>query len=241
MRQIQKILYKIRLKGTCFVNTIRNFFLRGKEPKVNIVSSLRYKNLIKEDLYLQKYLLKRGVPCKIISWEEGNDDSFGVIRSVWGYHKNLTAFKEFLDKNKTIHSKNVILENMNKEKQYHLLVSHHIPTIDTEFIEDITQLKPSSFKRVIKPVISAGGDDTHMIDSDTNLESYKDLKNWMVQPYISSISEGELSIIVIGKEIKYGIIRHPGVFSSYQKEKYVPVKEISSEVLNFVQKIQNIE
>lgn len=241
MFQLKRILYRIRIKLLVLRNKISYFFLKKHSKKINIVSSPKYKNKRKEDLTLQKYLLDRQIPCKIISWEEESDASINVIRSVWGYHKNLSRFKEFLEKNQTIHSKKIILDNMDKEKQYRLLQNNHIPTIETEFIEDITKLGKVNGKHVIKPVISASGNDTHIIDEDTKLEEYQEIKNWMVQPYISGIQEGELSVILINQKIEYGIIRHPGVFTSYQKEKYVPKEELSKEVVSISQKIKEIK
>ena len=68
MNNLRKKIYKLRLKLLYLSNSIKYLFTRGKE--VNIISSNKYKNKIKEDLVLQKYLLKEGYHCKIISFED---------------------------------------------------------------------------------------------------------------------------------------------------------------------------
>ena len=60
MSQIKRILYRIRLKKVLLENRIKNHFLKSSSS-VTILSSPTYKNKVKEDLFLQKYLLKNNI------------------------------------------------------------------------------------------------------------------------------------------------------------------------------------
>lgn len=231
MRKLQKKIYKLRIKLLYLSNNIQYLFARGKT--INIVSSNKYKNKIKEDLILQKYLLKEGYHTKIISFEDnyqGND--LNIIRSVWGYHHNVERFLKFINNNKTINNKDIIINNINKKKQYQILKENDITVIDTIFLDNIKGYKYNGKRLVIKPVISASGDNTFIISNVNDLDNVKELTNIMIQPFISSVTAGEISIIVIDKKIKYGIKRFPGVFTKYKKEEYISINNLDKSIID---------
>lgn len=231
MRKLQKKIYKLRIKLLYLSNSIKYLFARGK--KINIVSSNKYKNKIKEDLILQKYLLKEGYHTKIISFEDnyqGND--LNIIRSVWGYHHNVERFLKFINNNKTINNRDIIINNINKKKQYQILKENDITVIDTIFLDNIKDYKYNGKRLVIKPVISASGDNTFIISNVNDLDNVKELTNIMIQPFISNVTAGEISIIVIDKKIKYGIKRFPGVFTKYKKEEYISINNLDKNIID---------
>lgn len=240
MRKIKNFLYKFSLRMICFGNAILYLFTSKKNSCIYIVSSSKYKNHIKEDLLLQRCFLKNQYRSKIVSWEEKLPCQYAVIRTVWGYHKKLSQFLEYIQGKNTVNPNSVIVDNVDKKKQYALLEEYHISRVSTEFVDDISEYSYQGGKVVVKPIVSASGDDTHLIQCEQDLESCKDLKDIMIQPYIEEIQEGELSIVVIDHEIRYGVIRYPGVFVHYQSEKYVPVSFISSSVLEEVHRILKI-
>lgn len=236
MNNLRKKIYKLRIKLLYLSNSIKYLSTRGKE--VNIISSNKYKNKIKEDLVLQKYLLKEGYRCKIISFEDKyKDDSLNIIRSVWGYHHNVERFLKFINNNKTINNKDIIINNIDKKKQYQILKTNNIPIIDTVFLDNIKEYKYNGEKIVIKPVISASGDNTFIINNINDLENVKKLNNIMIQPFISSVTNGEISVIVIDKKVKYGIKRFPGVFTKYKKEEYININDLDNDIIATVNNI----
>ena len=224
-------IYKIKLKLLRFTNSIRCIFTKGK--KVNIISSLKYKNKVKEDLCLQKQFLKNKCHCKIVAWEDNQFTDINVIRSVWGYHNNVEKFLNIIDNHNTINPKNILVDNINKKKKFEILHKNNIKKIDTQFV--------TNNKLVVKPVVSAGGNNTYIIEKSEDISKLNNINDLMVQPYIEKISDGELSIIVIDKEILYGIRRFPGVFTKYKKEEYIPLDNLSSQVIGIVNKIKNIK
>ena len=236
MSKLRRKIYKLRIKLLYLSNNIKYLFTRGK--KVNIVSSSKYKNRIKEDLILQKYLLKEGYHTKIISFEDDYQESdLNIIRSVWGYHHKVEKFLEFINNNKTINTKDLIINNIDKKKQYQILKENDISTIDTIFLDNIKEYKYNSDKIVIKPVISASGDNTFIINNVNDLENVKNLNNIMIQPFIDGVNDGEISVIVIDKRIKYGIKRFPGVFTKYKKEEYISINNLDKDIIDTVNNI----
>ena len=236
MSKLRRKIYKLRIKLLYLSNNIKYLFARGKT--INIVSSNKYKNKIKEDLILQKYLLKEGYHTKIISFEDnyqGND--LNIIRSVWGYHHNVERFLKFINNNKTINNKDIIINNIDKKKQYQILKVNDINTIDTIFLDNIKEYKYNGKKIVIKPVISASGDNTFIINNVNDLENVKNLNNIMIQPFIDGVNDGEISVIVIDKKIKYGIKRFPGVFTKYKKEEYISINNLDKDIIDTVNNI----
>ena len=189
MDQMKNKIYKFRLKLLHFTNSICCFFKR--EKKVNIISSLKYKNKVKEDLCLQKQFLKNGCHCKIVAWEDKDFTDMNVIRSVWGYHNNVDEFLNNIGDNKTINPKNVLLDNIDKRKQFEILSKNGIKTIDTMFVRNSSEITVIDKKLVVKPVVSAGGNNTFIIEKKEDLIKLNGINNLMVQPYIERISEGE--------------------------------------------------
>ena len=241
MSRIKKIIYKIRIIILHFLNNLQLLFTLKRNQKIYIVSSPKYQNKIKEDLTLQKYFLKNNCYCKIVTWQDDLSHANCLIRSVWGYCDDLTNFLNFISRNKPINAREIIYHNIDKKKQYNLLEKYDINHIKTKFYNSIQDFKVSSKKQVIKPLISESGQNTFLISEKDDLEKIKDLKNFMVQPYISGIEDGELSLIVLGKTLEYGVIRFPGVFSSFSKEIYVPLEKIPDEAISIFEKVKLIK
>ena len=239
MSQIRRKIYKLRLNDLKNKNKIHNS-LHHWEKEINIVSAPKYMNKVKEDLRLQECFLKNKINCKIVSYQDPIKDENCFIRSVWGYHNHTDQFVSFITKNKTFNSNDIILHNMDKKKQYELLEKYSIPRIETKFIDSTDEIEIKGIQ-VVKPVVSAGGDHTYIIKEEDDLDQIGHLENIMVQPFIENIKDGEISVIVIHKEVQYGIMRHPGVFTEYEKERFYSKEELDPELIQLVQKVLLIE
>lgn len=239
MSQIKRKIYKLRLNDLKNKNKISNS-IHHWDKEIKIVSAPKYVNKIKEDLRLQECFLKNKINCQIISYQDHVKDEKCLVRSVWGYHNNYEEFISFVNRNQTFNSNSIILHNMDKKKQYELLTKYSIPRIETKFVDSTDELEINGVQ-VVKPVVSASGDHTYIIKDEDDLDQIGYLENIMVQPFIENIKNGEISVIVIGKEIQYGIIRHPGVFTEYEKEIYIPKEELDPELIKLVHKILEIK
>ena len=250
MEKIKIIYYKLSLK----ILRLRNKFYRLTHKnnftnKVTIVSSLKYKN--KEDINLEYALLKNNIDTIIASWDKDTITNNAIIRSVWNYYNNLEQFTNFITNlpKKVINSKEIILNNMNKEKQYKLFTKYNIPHISTTFIKDNKALNNIDIKEplVIKPTISAAGANTFKINNNKELKiaiknyQNKGINYIMVQSYQQGIKDGEISIILLNNNIEYGIKRFPGILTNNCSLNYVSKNDIDKEIIDITKKIQNIK
>src|SRR5574344_459813 len=120
------------------------------KQKIGIVSCDEWKNKIKEDLMLQRELLKDGYITEIISWQDKTVNYFEyeclILRSVWGYQDHYIQFKNWLlDLNKynipIYNNVDIILDNIRKDKQFEILDRYSIPHIPTIFIKHSDEIK----------------------------------------------------------------------------------------------------
>ena len=250
---MKKIIKNNLFKLSLFVLKIRNniFKLFKKcDKSITIVSSKKYKNKIKEDINLEYHLLKMGVNTSIKEWDAEIDDNI-IIRSVYGYQNSIIEFRLFLENiNKIIiNNKKVLLDNIDKQKQYELFCNNNIDHINTKFVNNIDELNNLIIdnKLVIKPIISASGDNTFLINNRDDIKNvlniYKsqNISNVMVQPFIEEIKNGELSIIVIDKKVRYAILRYPGIFTSECFVKYISIDSLEDSVFSIANKIINLD
>lgn len=239
MSNLRRQVYNTRMDLLKLTNKLKYYFTDG--VTVNVVSCNEYKNKIKEDLILQKYLLDAGYKVKISSWEEEDYADVNIIRSVWGYHKKVNEFLNFVNSNNTINNKVLIADNIDKQKQFALLKLNDVQPVDTLFLNNINELKYKGEKLVVKPIVSASGDNTFIIENEQDLQKVAHLNNIMVQPFIDGISEGEISVIAINRVVKYAIRRFPGVFQEYKKEEFISRFTLDKEINDIVKKILIIE
>ena len=237
-----------------------NEIMHKKKYKVNvcILSSEKYKNKILEDIYLKYYLNKAGIGATIVSYLENIDYSkydYAIIRSVWGIYDNINLFKNViknLEKNKVkvFNNYNIICNNLNKEKQYELLSKYKIKTIKTIFTDGYTNIDKiwnenfnEDKKIVVKPTMSESGNDTILVDklSLKDIINKESKKRLMVEPFIESVKNGEISIILFNNKIMYGVKRYSGVFYKYKNTEYIPISDINKKIIKSVNEIIKID
>jgi glutathione synthase/RimK-type ligase-like ATP-grasp enzyme len=238
MKKIKNIIYKLRLKLLLF----RNFLYRKLnkyDKRIIIASSNKYVNRVKEDINLCYYLLKNGIYSEIKDWKNISNDENIIIRSVWGYQNEIDDFNEFLANRKgiTINSVDILNKNISKKEQYEIFKKYNISCIDTQFVYDIKDIDIKE-KSVIKPIISASGNNTYIVNSNDDIK--EDLsRGYMVQPYIEEINNGEYSIILFDKELLYGIRRYPGIFTNRQSVEYI--SDIDDNIKSIINDINKID
>ena len=201
--KIALYLFLYRLKNS-FYKLTHKF-----DKHINILSNKEHKYKSKEDLMLQEALLKNGVKTNIIAYEDNINDNI-VIRTIWGFNKDIDTFKNYLNNNTHIilNNKDIILNNINKKNQYDLFVKYNIPHIDTIFVDNLNDINNIDIEeKVIKPDISESGNNTflaHNKDKEHIINHFKDnnINNVMIQPFIDSIKDGEISLILINNNLE---------------------------------------
>lgn len=225
---------------------------------VGIISCNKWMNKITEDLLLKQELMNNNINAEIISWEDMTIDysKFDclILRSAWGYQDKYLEFKEWLQmiKNKNILLLNypeIIMNNIQKNKQFNILMKNNIPFIHTSFVyteDDLLERLDLNRLTVIKPIISGSGKNTYLINQNdpSNLRNIINGLNHifiqndngiMIQPYFNGIENGEYACIFIDGINTHNMLRFPGVFSDKKRPIYlssVPdcVKKIANDV-----------
>ena len=211
---------------------------------VAIVSCNKWRNKISEDLLLAKELIKNNIDAEIISWEDKSIDYSKydclILRSVWGYQDKYLEFREWLQmlKRKKIlllNHQDIIINNIQKNKQFSILKKNNIPFIDTICVyteEDLLEKIESNPITVIKPIISGSGENTYLINKE-NLSNLRNILNKlnnifvqndngiMIQPYINGIENGEYACVFIDGINTHNMLRFPGIFSEKKKPIYL--------------------
>lgn len=226
--------------------------------KVGIVSCDKWKNKITEDLLLEKELINNNICAEIISWEDKliNYSKFDclILRSVWGYQNKYLEFREWLQMIKSrnillLNHPDIIINNIQKNKQFSILKKNNIPFIDTNFVyteEDLLKKIYSKPLTVIKPIISGSGENTYLIEQEklSNLRNILNELNSifaqndngiMIQPYINGIENGEYACVFIDGINTHNMLRFPGVFSEKKRPIYLSdipccIKKIAHDV-----------
>jgi glutathione synthase/RimK-type ligase-like ATP-grasp enzyme len=170
--------------------------------------------IYEDERLLREPLLTREVEVETIPWErpmvEWAAFDAVIIRSTWNYHLRWPAFSEWLTALETqgVRVLNPIpMLRWNIDKTYlGTLSALGIRTLPTVFIPCGSQADLSELIRqrgwsqaVVKPTISAGGDNTWRVDADTasshqeRFLSALQQHTLMVQQFAERISEGEWS------------------------------------------------
>ena len=205
--------------------------------RIGLVSSDLWKQRVSDDLLLQKAFLDAGVKAEIISWQDDNVDfsSYDVllITSMWGYQNHTEELEKWFQKIEKLNLVNrlsIVRNSYDKTRQFALLQQSGLPVIPTVVVKkaDLLSVNISTpehyelhFPIVVKPAISSGGDNTFLAHNEAELRSIakelqgdKICENILLQPFISEISNGEISVVLISGQIVNAVVRFPGVLSS---------------------------
>lgn len=247
------------------VNLLDLMKSRKNKKNVAILSSKKWQNKVTDDILLKQELLKNNINAKIIAWEDEQDYrnfDLVIIRSIWGYEKNIQKFEKFLDiaiKNniRVFNSISIMKNNYYKEKQFELLDKYNIPHIETTFIsKNCSNIKKEieankKGEMIIKPSISASGNNTFLISDEVERkniislnevnEKFKEINkktSLMLQPFIKEIDEGEISLIYINGKFSHAIKRFPSIFNNSKGISYI--SKVSKELLDLGEKVLKI-
>lgn len=202
---------------------------------------------IDNQLILSEYK-KNGIEAEEVIWDfrrDYHDFSMVIVRSTWGYQSRYSDYKKCLKKideeTMLVNSYDTIVGNIDKAYQIEELKRYKIDYIESLLIgneeEQIDELANQIKERygnsqiVLKPSISASGQDTICIDS---LESEwlcvceylqrivkKEKKKVIVQRFREEIEDGELSLIYIMGVFSHAVRRFPGVLTKKKSIEYI--------------------
>jgi len=196
--------------------------------RIAIITCKEVPRLIESERPLLDLFKSKGITAHIAIWDDPTIDwriyDYLVIRSIWDYHlrpDKFIAWLDLLESNNVPTLNSIDLLRANYHKFYlEKLSKEGVPIVPTYFIDkksklDLSFLKSQGCSRaVIKPAVSASSFYTKAFDiSDIKLveEEYKDIstvRDLLVQEFMPEvINEGELSIIFLGGEYAYTVLK----------------------------------
>ena len=182
-----------------------------------------------EDDDLLAYLIANGINIEIAIWNDQNIEwtqfDLLIIKSPWDYHNHLNKFLQWLDEMqaagiKVLNTVEVIKWNSNK-KYLKEITEFGLPVIASEYLLKGSLVDEQLFdlfnthKLVIKPCVSAGAQNTVLIDkkdfAENTLRLNQLLKNedFIVQPFVKEIQEGEWSFLFFNGNYSHCVLKTP--------------------------------
>lgn len=176
-----------------------------------------------DDGILATELEKRGHSVTTLSWRaEISWEKFdcAIIRTTWDYMEFPEEFffklEKISEKTKLLNSLETVKWNIHKSylKRFE---EEGIKIVPTVFFKDTDSLKiPSDWnceRVVVKPAVSAGSFKTLVYSlkeiSDGTYQNQLHPGDWMCQPFLPQISEGEISLIYFNKVFSHGLLKVP--------------------------------
>ena len=185
---------------------------------------------VHEDDQLISFLQKKGLNVRSVAWNnpdiQWEEFDLVIIKSPWDYHDHIEAFQAWITKLKSLRIQvlnpaETILWNSNKK--YLLEIAEaQLPIIPTILIPKGQQTDWNYFfkkwdkqKIVIKPCVSAGAKNTILLPiEDVEVRSAEisgliAAEDFLVQPYLQEIEQGEWSLLFFGGEFSHAILKTP--------------------------------
>ncbi len=200
--------------------------------KLAIATCTERPQLIPSEQYLLSQLPERGIEAIPVIWNDTTvawTDFDGVlIRTIWDYHKNISAFRSWIDQlgqTGLIVGNSIDVLGWNAHKYYlEELAQKGITIPPTLFVPQGSELSEltipwSAF--IVKPAVSATAYQTFRLTAATYQEQLPQLKeigrqkDLLIQQFIPSISEqGEYSLMFFGKKFSHAVLKtaQPGEY-----------------------------
>lgn len=182
-----------------------------------------------EDTELLAFLHKKGLNVSADVWNnpEINWANYDVVvlKSTWDYQDHILAFHEWLNRlNKAnlsvLNPVDIIKWNSNK-RYLKEIADKGFPVIPSLFLTQGSSIDDNLFTHfgsddlVVKPCVSAGAKNTMILnrknfaDKSAHLQNLLMEEDYMVQPFVKEISEGEWSFLFFNGQYSHCILKTP--------------------------------
>jgi hypothetical protein len=181
----------------------------------------RYDDWRDQAAQIEPLLKARGVNVTYRPWsdEAAVDADLTLPLMAWGYHRHLSRWNAQLDRWAGLAFANpVAVLRWNTDKRYLFDCARHgVPIVPTRFHESMTAADLEAARIgfatdavVVKPPVSAGSDDTWLLESEAPLPAAATGRAMLVQPMMPDIrTHGELSLFYLGGVLAHAIVKRP--------------------------------
>lgn len=182
----------------------------SKFTKLFIATCKDYPNANKALEHLKELLLKKGLECEFVIWQElfakDMDKALILPLAVWDYALHYEKFKQFLGEFSFTTPASVLLKNSKKDYLFEL-ERFNLPIIPSVLLENFKANAHSFEKPIIKPLVGQSGRGVRFLD-DGAIGADEFPQGAIIQPFIASIYElGELCLVFFEKHFQYAVHR----------------------------------
>lgn len=185
-----------------------------------------------EDTVLIRFLGNKGLNVEKVVWDDQavNWSAYDIviIKSPWDYHEKITAFMSWLSlldelNCRVLNSTELIRWNIHKKylievanAGFEVIPSVIITDSSTERIRDLFD-EFGNEKLILKPCISAGANNTMVLtrqtleDKKSEIEGMIAGNDFLVQPFMDQITEGEWSLVFFGGKYSHALLKVPAM------------------------------
>lgn len=225
--------------------------MNKKAHKIALVTHQNHTTALsnEEDQNLLYFLRSRGLDMHYEIWDNPDVDwpSYDavILKSTWDYHEKYDRFTQWLDQLEKTGARlfnPIQTVRWNSDKRYlKEVMADGFPVAPSLFFEpgerpDISGLfaQLGTGKLIAKPCVSAGARGTFIInkseagEQQPRIHSFMDEKNYIIQPFIEEIKQGEWSLFFFNGKYSHCVLKvpktddfrvqpqHGGVISSQQ-------------------------
>lgn len=197
--------------------------------------------LTASDRLLIDPLAKRGIQAVGVPWNDPAVDwtefEAAVLRSTWDYHHQIEVFRQWLDRVEAaglrlFNPYPLVRWNMDKIYLRDLQGVPHIPTIwgteDSELARDLALIMDTQGwdQVIVKPRYGASGDGAHIISRSEADHQPVPLLNHFIQPIMPQVLDGEYSVIFLGGEYAYTVLKRPAAGKIFVQKEHGGSEEV---------------
>jgi glutathione synthase/RimK-type ligase-like ATP-grasp enzyme len=169
-----------------------------------------------DDHTLAGALHRRGARVDFVCWDDPSIQwstvGLAVIRSTWDYHQRVDAFLTWVDYvasvTRVVNDASTVRWNVHKG-YLHDLAARGVAVVPTEVVRRGGHHELGEGDWVVKPAVSIGADRTMPHATQVDLDALVATDDALVQPYLSEVHDGEVSVICIGGEPMHAVRKVP--------------------------------
>ena len=197
--------------------------------RIGFITSAKLRDLYDDDRLAAEELRRRGHHVEPLVWTESpslNAHDVLVMRSPWDWFHHRRQFREFLEslqnaKARVVNLPAQLLEFADKT-YLSKLQAKGVAVVPTEQLSyaDLPRVpelvaKHGWTRAVLKPAFTANAVGAHLFEASyaravlTELISPQEAAPWLLQPFVPSIAEGELSFIFFGGVFSHAVRKKP--------------------------------
>lgn len=199
---------------------------RSERPRVALATATQARGLDDDEPVLVAALREHGVEAAPVVWNDPAAEWTAwdavVLRSAWDYpshHDAFVAWTRHVEAVRPLHNSAEVVA-WNADKRYlPALAERGVRTVPTEVLEpnDAIDLPDDVHDIVVKPVVSAGSQDTARYGSHERPQAREHIERlWrqhrgvLVQPYLSQVDEyGETAMVFVADSYSHAIRKGP--------------------------------